>query len=118
MLAQQSQTATSSSSSSSSKVHAIRRAHSTPRLINTIRTYRPAADASALIASHLATTETSSGDEFVWVKPKGRAQFECNICFDAAREPVVTQCGHLYCWPCLHQVSSPFSIVHALTSSG
>src|SRR5579859_6133928 len=108
MLAQQSQTNTTPSSPPS-KVHAIRRAHSTPRLINTIRTYRSTspADTSALIPSHLATTDTSSsGDEFVWVKPKGRAQFECNICFDAAREPVVTQCGHLYCWPCLHQVLS------------
>ncbi|KAA8493995.1 E3 ubiquitin-protein ligase [Porphyridium purpureum] len=27
--------------------------------------------------------------------------FECNICFDLPRDPVVTQCGHLYCWPCL-----------------
>ncbi|KAK1632965.1 hypothetical protein QYE76_007280 [Lolium multiflorum] len=31
------------------------------------------------------------------------ASFECNICLDAAREPVVTPCGHLFCWPCLYQ---------------
>ncbi|KAK1287695.1 E3 ubiquitin-protein ligase RMA1 [Acorus calamus] len=31
------------------------------------------------------------------------ACFECNICFDAAREPVVTPCGHLYCWSCLYR---------------
>eukprot|EP00051_Salpingoeca_urceolata_P031983 m.13765 g.13765 ORF g.13765 m.13765 type:complete len:209 (+) comp4651_c1_seq1:200-826(+) len=29
--------------------------------------------------------------------------FECNICLDTASEPVVTKCGHLYCWPCLHE---------------
>ncbi|KAI8058149.1 hypothetical protein BDF22DRAFT_664174 [Syncephalis plumigaleata] len=29
--------------------------------------------------------------------------YSCNICFDAAIEPVLTLCGHLYCWPCLHQ---------------
>ncbi|KAI9142702.1 hypothetical protein BKA69DRAFT_1065956 [Paraphysoderma sedebokerense] len=28
--------------------------------------------------------------------------FECNICFDTASSPVVTLCGHLFCWPCLH----------------
>uniref|UniRef100_A0A061QI60 RING-type E3 ubiquitin transferase n=1 Tax=Tetraselmis sp. GSL018 TaxID=582737 RepID=A0A061QI60_9CHLO len=29
--------------------------------------------------------------------------FECNICLELAREPVVTYCGHLYCWPCLYR---------------
>ncbi|KAI7905309.1 uncharacterized protein BX663DRAFT_502416 [Cokeromyces recurvatus] len=27
--------------------------------------------------------------------------YECNICFDTATYPVLTFCGHLYCWPCL-----------------
>ncbi|KAF3774848.1 E3 ubiquitin-protein ligase [Nymphaea thermarum] len=31
------------------------------------------------------------------------ANFECNICFEFAKEPVVTSCGHLFCWPCLYQ---------------
>lgn len=29
--------------------------------------------------------------------------FECNICLDAAQEPVVTFCGHLYCWACVYR---------------
>jgi hypothetical protein len=29
--------------------------------------------------------------------------FECNICLSLSREPVVTLCGHLYCWPCLYR---------------
>ena len=29
--------------------------------------------------------------------------FECNICYDVAESPVVTMCGHLYCWPCLYR---------------
>eukprot|EP00262_Sarcandra_glabra_P014908 TRINITY_DN447_c0_g1_i1.p1 TRINITY_DN447_c0_g1~~TRINITY_DN447_c0_g1_i1.p1 ORF type:complete len:630 (-),score=67.15 TRINITY_DN447_c0_g1_i1:158-2047(-) len=31
------------------------------------------------------------------------ANFDCNICLDMAKEPVVTSCGHLFCWPCLYQ---------------
>ncbi|VDM32888.1 unnamed protein product [Hydatigera taeniaeformis] len=29
--------------------------------------------------------------------------FECNICLDQAQDAVVSRCGHLFCWPCLHQ---------------
>ncbi|KAJ1980009.1 hypothetical protein H4R35_001295 [Dimargaris xerosporica] len=35
--------------------------------------------------------------------PTPAAEFSCNICFDTAASPVLTVCGHLYCWPCLHQ---------------
>ncbi|KAJ6836196.1 uncharacterized protein M6B38_326865 [Iris pallida] len=36
-------------------------------------------------------------------KSKKVANFECNVCLDLAKEPVVTSCGHLFCWPCLYQ---------------
>jgi E3 ubiquitin-protein ligase RNF5 len=31
--------------------------------------------------------------------------FVCNVCLEPVkdRDPVVTQCGHLYCWPCLYR---------------
>eukprot|EP00731_Ephydatia_muelleri_P023677 Em0015g1260a len=29
--------------------------------------------------------------------------YECNICFDQAKEAVVSLCGHLFCWPCIHK---------------
>ncbi|KAE9445605.1 hypothetical protein C3L33_22502, partial [Rhododendron williamsianum] len=29
--------------------------------------------------------------------------FDCNICLELAREPVVTCCGHLFCWPCIYR---------------
>lgn len=28
---------------------------------------------------------------------------DCNICFEVACDPVVTQCGHLYCWSCIYK---------------
>ncbi|KAK9053192.1 hypothetical protein SSX86_029824 [Deinandra increscens subsp. villosa] len=31
------------------------------------------------------------------------ADFECNICFELAEDPIVTLCGHLFCWPCLYK---------------
>ncbi|KAJ7981725.1 E3 ubiquitin-protein ligase rma1h1-like protein [Quillaja saponaria] len=29
--------------------------------------------------------------------------FDCNICLDSAHDPVITLCGHLYCWPCIYK---------------
>ncbi|XP_019172251.1 PREDICTED: E3 ubiquitin-protein ligase RMA1H1-like [Ipomoea nil] len=29
--------------------------------------------------------------------------FDCNICLDTVQDPVVTFCGHLYCWPCIYK---------------
>ncbi|GFP98297.1 E3 ubiquitin-protein ligase rma1h1 [Phtheirospermum japonicum] len=34
---------------------------------------------------------------------KNTACFDCSICLDFARDPVVTLCGHLYCWPCIYK---------------
>ncbi|ESQ43117.1 hypothetical protein EUTSA_v10014518mg [Eutrema salsugineum] len=42
--------------------------------------------------------------------------FDCNICLETAHDPIVTLCGHLFCWPCIYkwldvQKSSPVSII-------
>jgi hypothetical protein len=34
-------------------------------------------------------------------------RFACNICLDSVKTPVVTRCGHLYCWPCLYMWLEP-----------
>ncbi len=34
-------------------------------------------------------------------------RFACNICFDSPKSPVVTRCGHIYCWSCLYQWLEP-----------
>jgi len=52
------------------------------------------------------------GEPALWLNQKNNnndndaasaAAFECNICFDTAVEPVITLCGHLYCWPCIYK---------------
>ena len=35
-------------------------------------------------------------------KPSGSNNFECTICLDTAKEPVLTKCGHIFCWPCIY----------------
>ncbi|KAM0938795.1 putative transcription factor C2H2 family [Dioscorea sansibarensis] len=37
------------------------------------------------------------------VPPTANGCFDCNICLDFATDPVVTLCGHLYCWPCIYK---------------
>lgn len=28
-------------------------------------------------------------------------KYECRICIEEAKEPVVTPCGHMFCWSCI-----------------
>lgn len=35
--------------------------------------------------------------------PATSCNFDCSICLEVSQEPVVTMCGHLFCWSCLHQ---------------
>ncbi len=38
----------------------------------------------------------------------GDRRFLCSICLEVVSdEPVVTRCGHLYCWPCLYTWLEP-----------
>lgn len=41
------------------------------------------------------------------------SRFMCAICIDeVSDEPVVTKCGHLFCWPCLYQWLAPGMLVN------
>lgn len=42
---------------------------------------------------------------------KGKVTYNCKICLEDAFEPVVTKCGHLYCWKCLYKVTRPFLLL-------
>lgn len=37
------------------------------------------------------------------IEEDASSNFGCNICLELAREPIVTLCGHLFCWPCLYK---------------
>ncbi|TNV76281.1 hypothetical protein FGO68_gene4063 [Halteria grandinella] len=60
-----------------------------------------------------AGTGPKMNDQGPQISPPGKQQeqkptpegpkFECNICYEIANEPVVTSCGHLYCWICIYQ---------------
>ena len=30
-------------------------------------------------------------------------KWKCPICYDSLNQPVVTQCGHAFCWPCINE---------------
>uniref|UniRef100_T1DII0 RING-type E3 ubiquitin transferase n=1 Tax=Psorophora albipes TaxID=869069 RepID=T1DII0_9DIPT len=47
----------------------------------------------------LEDDNAEEGDE----EKKDDTVFECNICLDTAKDAVVSMCGHLFCWPCIHQ---------------
>ncbi|KAL0461517.1 UNVERIFIED_CONTAM: E3 ubiquitin-protein ligase [Sesamum latifolium] len=53
-----------------------------------------APNATATVPENLSSTVRDAGEV---------GNFECNICFDLAQDPVITLCGHLYCWPCLYK---------------
>lgn len=46
---------------------------------------------------------TSGGSDASGSGTGGPTNFDCNICLEPASDAVVSMCGHLFCWPCLHQ---------------
>ncbi|ONK79699.1 uncharacterized protein A4U43_C01F9140 [Asparagus officinalis] len=48
--------------------------------------------------THLTDSSASSD-----TRASANTCFDCSICLDSAVDPVVTFCGHLYCWPCIYK---------------
>ncbi|KAJ0037573.1 hypothetical protein Pint_24110 [Pistacia integerrima] len=63
-------------------------------------------DASHLIAKALAVDTYTKQ-----VESDRGAFFDCNICLHSARDPILTCCGHLFCWLCFYQVPYIYSYV-------
>lgn len=59
--------------------------------------------ASAASSSSTHDGASSNSDPSGEQNEQDTKNFECNICLDTARDAVVSMCGHLFCWPCLHQ---------------
>ncbi|KAI0226698.1 RING-type domain-containing protein [Lamellibrachia satsuma] len=55
------------------------------------------------MASAASPGDGASGSEKASSNDSSAGAFECNICLDTAKDAVVSMCGHLFCWPCLHQ---------------
>ncbi|XP_057432618.1 uncharacterized protein LOC130725396 [Lotus japonicus] len=51
----------------------------------------------------VATETSKEKDDVAKGSCNGRDLFKCYICFDVANDPIVTSCGHLFCWPCIYQ---------------
>jgi len=61
------------------------------------------AEAEPVAGAAAAGTSASDQQEKDKEEEDARGAFECNICLDVAKDAVISMCGHLFCWPCLHQ---------------
>ncbi|KAL2331709.1 hypothetical protein Fmac_019290 [Flemingia macrophylla] len=53
--------------------------------------------------SSLETWKRASDDTADSAARNASSGFDCNICLECVQDPVVTLCGHLYCWPCIYK---------------
>ena len=56
-----------------------------------------------MISNPLTESDSKSDKSKEKEEEEDNRSFECNICLDVARNAVISLCGHLFCWPCLHQ---------------
>lgn len=65
--------------------------------------YRRGSDANSSNAGGSSGSGGNSNQQSFPQSDLNGGSFECNICLDTAKDAVVSLCGHLFCWPCLHQ---------------
>nr|KYP53398.1 RING finger protein 185 family [Cajanus cajan] len=53
--------------------------------------------------SSLETWKCASDDTADSAARNASTGFDCNICLECVQDPVVTLCGHLYCWACIYK---------------
>ncbi|XP_026390943.1 E3 ubiquitin-protein ligase RMA3-like [Papaver somniferum] len=53
--------------------------------------------------SELRESQNPSGSDTSDHGNTDMSNFKCKICFGFAHDPIVTLCGHLFCWPCLYK---------------
>ncbi|KAG8363553.1 hypothetical protein BUALT_Bualt19G0034500 [Buddleja alternifolia] len=56
-------------------------------------------------SSHLVAKALQMDSDVKKANKESGSFYDCHICLDLAREPVLTCCGHLFCWACFYQVS-------------
>lgn len=60
-------------------------------------------------SSHLVAKALELDTEVKKVVSEGGGFFDCNVCLDMARDPILTCCGHLFCWACFYQLPYVYS---------
>ncbi|KAJ3346965.1 hypothetical protein GGF32_007155 [Allomyces javanicus] len=96
-------TASPSSSSPNTSPARARPAPTATATSTATRNSTPAAATAAATTGSASASTTSTADTSATnMGGLGSGLFECNVCLETASEPVVTLCGHLFCWPCLH----------------
>ncbi|XP_052192211.1 uncharacterized protein LOC127801286 [Diospyros lotus] len=60
--------------------------------------------------AHLVAKALELQEDVNKVVGDGDGFFDCNVCLDMAKDPILTCCGHLFCWACFYQLPYIYSV--------